>query len=180
MKIHHMSDHLVPLEQYDYIDDDYFEKAIDKYSFLIGEFFMNFGYLENELEISIAEIVSDRSHDVGYLFITKIDRMSDKIDLFYKYYKMFEHHTDKKGRKLKEITDGLISVNEFRNNLAHAKWQSIKKDGSVRVKIKSDKESGVIMVKNITIKPKDIRTKIKEIGKLVIKIDNYKEKISQY
>lgn len=176
-----MNDQLVALEQYDYINDDYFEKAIGRYSSIIGEFFMNFSYLEHELEIAIADIVSTRSHDLGYLFITKIDRMSDKIDLFYKYYKMFEHHcTNTKRTNLKEIVDMLISISEFRNNLAHAKWQSIQKDGTVRVKIKNDKTTGVIKFKNVVIKPKDIRVKIQEIDQLLYKIDVYREKISQF
>lgn len=175
-----MSDQLTELEQYDYIDDDYFEQAVSKYSSLIGEFLMHFSYLEHELEIAIAEFVNDRSHDVGYLFITKIDRMSDKIDLFYKYYKMFEHFTDKESTQLKEIVKALKSMSEFRNHLAHAKWQSIKKDGVVRVKVKSDKSTGVIQFKNVIIKPKDIRAKIKEIDRLVDKIDRYREKVSQY
>lgn len=109
------------LDQYDYIEDDYFEIALGKYSSLIGEFFMHFSYLEHELEIAIVEFVSSRSHDVGYLFITKIERMSDKIDLFYKYYKMFEHFTEKKISRLDEIDHALKSISSFRNNLAHAK-----------------------------------------------------------
>ncbi len=175
-----MSDQITDLEQYDYIDDDYFEKAVDKYSSLIGEFFMHFSYLEHEIEIAIAEFVSNRSHDVGYLFITKIDRMSDKIDLFYKYYKMLEHCMDKESIELKEIVKALITISEFRNNLAHAKWQSVQKDGTVRVKVKSDKSTGVIQFKNVIIKPKDIRARIKEIDRLIDKIDRYTEKVSQY
>lgn len=175
-----MRDHITELDQYDYIDDGYFEVAVGKYSSLIGEFFMNFSYLEHELEIAIAEFVSDRSHDVGYLFITKIDRMSDKIDLFCKSYKFFEHFTDKESTPLKEITKALISMSEFRNKLAHAKWQSIQKDGVVRVKVKNDKSTGVIQFKNVVIKPKDIRSRIKEIDRLVDKINSYREEVSQY
>ena len=162
------------LDQYDYINDDYFGKAILKYSSLIGEFFMNFSYLEHELEIAIAESISDRSHDLGYLIITKIDGMYNKIDLFHKYYKMFEHFTDKTGTKLKEIVKALIAINEFRNKLAHAKWQSIQKDGTVRYKIESDK-TGIIKFQNTLMTPKDIRIKIKEISKLVNKINDYRE-----
>ena len=175
-----MSDHITGLEQYDYIDDDYFEIALGKYSALIGEFFMHFSYLEHELEIAIAEFVSDRSHDVGYLFIAKINRMGDKIDLFDKYYKMFEHFTSKESTQLKEIIQALKSISEFRNNLAHAKWQSIQKDGVVRVKVKNDKLTGVIQFKNVVIKPKDIHIRIKEINHLVDKIDKYREKVSEY
>lgn len=170
-----MSEIYSELDQYDYIEDDYFEIALGKYSSLIGEFFMHFSYLEHELEIAIVEFVSSRSHDVGYLFISKIERMSDKIDLFYKYYKMFEHFTEKKISRLDEIDHALKSISSFRNNLAHAKWQSIQKSGLVRVKVKSDKATGVIQFKNLVIKPKDIRDKIKEINRLVIKIEKFRE-----
>ena len=175
-----MNDHLTELEQYDYIDDDYFDKAIGKYSSLIGEFIMKFSYLEHEIEIAIAEFVSERCHDVGYLFITKIDRMSDKIDLFYKYYKNLEHCIEKERTQLKEIVKAITSMSEFRNKLAHAKWQSIQKDGRIRVKIKSNKSTGVIQFKNEIIKPKDIRTKIEEIDSLINKIDEYREEVNRH
>lgn len=173
-----MHDHSIELDQYDFIDDEYFFKAMLKYSWDIGEFLMNFSYLEHELEVAIAEFISDRGHDVGYLFITKIDELSEKIDLFYKYYKMFEYDTNKEKTELKEIFKALISISQFRNQLAHAKWQTMQKDGKVRTKIKINTTTGRIEFKNVIIKPKDIRAKIKEIHRIIKKIDKYKEKVS--
>ncbi len=175
-----MGDLSTPLEQYDYIDTDYYEKAVKKYSKLIGEFLMDFSYLEHELEIAVAEIVNDRSHDVGYLVVQKIEKTADKIDLFYKYYKMFEYLTDRQTKELKRIFDSLVEINEFRNKIAHVKWCSMQKNGIVRYKIRSTKKTGEIRFQNIIIQSKDIRDKIKEIDRVIDKIDEYREKIYQF
>ena len=60
--------------------------------------------------------------------------------------------------------------------IAHANWQTIKKDGTVRIKFTSDKESGFVKFRNLIINPKDIREKIKEIDRLTNKLMSYKER----
>lgn len=165
------------LEQYDYwFEDKFYDKAIKKYGEVLGQFFMEFSALEHELNIAIADIISECSHDAGYQIMEQMN-IRNKIDLFYRLYNALESHTDKRGKeKLKDIKNSLNSVNTFRNLLAHANWQTIKKDGTVSTRFSSDKESGLIKFKNIVVKPKDIRIKIKETKRLTNKIWNYKEK----
>jgi len=168
------------LEQYDYIDDDFFDKAVKKYSEALGKFFMEFSDLEHELNITIADIICEHSHDLGYQIMERMS-MRNKIDLFYRLFAFRESHFESKEKsKLRDIKVSLIDLNNFRNLLAHANWKTIQKDGSVRTRFISDKNSGCVEFKKIIIKPKDIRANIKEIYKLTSKLYYYREKTFGY
>ncbi len=160
------SDEWEEMEQYDYVDTGYFNKAVKVYSESIGEFLMNFSELEHELNIAIAEIISDRAHEMGYSIMERM-AMRQKIGLFYRMYARLESAAQKgQKRQLNSIKKNLISLSEFRNTLAHANWGTVQKNGNVRTKILSDKESGLVRFKNIVIKPGDIRRKTKEVIEL--------------
>jgi len=73
------------LGQYDFIDEEYYEKTIDKYTNLIGTFITKFSCLEHEINIAIADFFEDDIHSTGYLVIEKLNIYS-KIELFYNIY----------------------------------------------------------------------------------------------
>ncbi|MCX6822852.1 MAG: hypothetical protein NTX91_02545 [candidate division SR1 bacterium] len=169
------------LDQYDYINNEDYPDAVKKYSEVLGKFFMEFSLLEHELNTSIAEIINDASHDIGYQVMEQM-KMGNKIDLFYRLYNsMLSYSNEIKSKKIKRkerlnnIKSSLGIINDFRNQLAHANRQTIQKNGLVRTRFSSDKISGQIKLKNIQIKPNDIRIKINEINKIANKLRNYKE-----
>ena len=176
----HQENNFDELEQYDYYDGEYLEKVVDRYSPLIGLFLVNFSILEQELNLAVADLIRDRSHEMGFLIIEKLTT-SNKIELFYKMYVRLESFKDKKNKDmLNQITKQLESLNIFRNNIVHANWQSLTKDGFVRTKIVVDNQEGYVKFKKVEITPKIIRQKIKEIEKLVDQIDKYKETAFQF
>lgn len=153
------------LEQYDFILDEYIYSVLDKYSLLIGKYMINFSILEHELNVAIAEIISDRAHELGYVIIEKLS-MYSKIELFFKLYNMFVKELNNKIKdNLFKLTDSLKTINNFRNNIVHAQWETLKKNGSVRIKIYNDIEEGRIKFKRLIISTKIIRENIKLIDK---------------
>jgi hypothetical protein len=68
-----------------------------------------------------------------------------------------------------------MAINTFRNYIVHANWESLTKDGFVRVKITVDNQEGLVKLKNIQITPKILRDNIKEIDKLINLMFKYKE-----
>ena len=163
------------LEQYDYDDEDYLEKVIEKYSFLVGLFIIRFSSLEHEIDTFIADRLGDDFHETGYVIIENLS-ISNKIDLFYKMYLRIESFKDKNNKKtLEDIKARLVAMNTFRNYIAHANWGSLTKDGFVRVKITVDNQEGCVKLKNVQITPKILRDNLKEIDRLLDLIFEYKE-----
>lgn len=168
------------LEQYAYPDGEYLEKAVDRYGSPIGLFLIDFSILEHDLNIAIAEFLHDDAHETGFVIIEKLTT-SNKIDLFYKMYVRLESFKDKKNKEvLNKIREQLESLNTFRNNIVHANWQSLTKDGFVWTKIVVDNQEGYVKFRKVQITPKIIKQKIKEIEKLTDLIDNYKETAFQF
>lgn len=60
-----MNNDFEELEQCDYIDSDYLEEVQSKYSSVIGEFMIDFSYLEHEINLAIADIIHDDMHETG-------------------------------------------------------------------------------------------------------------------
>jgi uncharacterized phage protein gp47/JayE len=163
------------LDQYDYVDSDFFYEAIEEYSPLIGTFLMNFSLLERELNQAISEIIQDRTHETGYIIISQLN-MGKKIEVFHKLYLQLETATDGKHRKKLEAIKGkLIALNSFRNQIAHADWGTLSKEHNVRIKIQADTETGFVKFKLACIKPEDIESNTEEIDKVIDEIDEYKE-----
>lgn len=91
------------LSQYDYIEDEFYDKALRTYSTAIGEFFMEYSALEHELNVTIAEIINSRTHEIGYKIMETMN-MRPKIDLFYRLYNSMGNITgSNKQAKLKEV-----------------------------------------------------------------------------
>ncbi|MDD3006365.1 MAG: hypothetical protein PHX30_02155 [Candidatus Pacebacteria bacterium] len=168
------------MEQYDFSDGEYLEKVADKYFLLIGKFLVSFSILEQELNIAIADFLHDDSHETGFVIIEKLTT-SNKIDLFYKMYVRLESFNNKKHKAiLDKLRNRLNELNTFRNSIVHANWQSLSKDGYVRAKIVVDTDEGFVKFKKVSMTPKTIRQKIKEIDSLSEKINQYKEKAFQF
>jgi len=168
------------LDQYDFTDGEHLEKVADKYASPIGLFLINFSVLEQELNLAIADFISDRAHEMGYVVIEKLTT-SNKIDLFYKMYVRLESFKNKKNKEvLNKISEQLESLNTFRNNIVHANWQSLEKSGFVRTKIVVDNQEGFVKFRKVRITPKIIKQKMGEIEKLTDLIDNYKETAFQF
>jgi hypothetical protein len=168
------------LEQYAYLDGEYLEKAVDRYSAPIGLFLINFSILEHALNVTIADCVYDDAHELGFVIIEKLTT-SNKIDLFNKMYVRLESFKDKKNKDvLKKIREQLESLNTFRNNIIHANWQSLTKDGYVWTKIVVDSQEGYVKFRKVQITPTIIRKKIREIEKLTDLIDKYTETALQF
>ena len=168
------------LDQFDFSDGEHLEKVVDKYSPLIGLFLVNFSILEHELNLAIADFISDRAHEMGFVVIEKLTT-SNKIELFYKMYVRLESFNDKKNKEiLDKIRKQLELLNLFRNSIVHANWQSLTKDGFVRTKIVVDSQEGYVKFKKVEITLKIIRQKIKETEKLTDQVYEYKEATFQF
>lgn len=164
------------LGQYDYYDEEHLEKVVEKYSFLIGLFVVKFSSLEHEIDVAISEFFGDDYHETGYVIIENLS-ISNKIDLLYKIYARLESFNEKKHKQLlDQIKNRLAAINTFRNFIVHANWETLTKEGFVRVKIMVDNQEGFVKLKKIQITPKIIRDNIKEISKLLDAICNYREK----
>lgn len=164
------------LEQYDLSTDEYLYKVEDKYAPLVGVFLFRFSELEHTLNLEIAELISDRTHEPGYVVIENLT-MTNKIQLFYKFVLRYvsEVGKDKDVDKLKKLKDQLIEINSFRNKVVHANWHTINKLGMVRTKISVDGQGGYVLFKKVQILPKTISHQIKEIEKLTLELESFAE-----
>jgi hypothetical protein len=106
---------------------------------------------------------------------------ANKIRFFYKIYNLRETWAKKGNKKLlTRITNDLKQVNTFRNHVVHANWQTLDKDGFVRIKIETDNGDARIKARKEQIKPKTIRTMINNTDRLIDRIDRYHEKALAY
>lgn len=175
-----MKENYEKLDQTDYVDGEYLEKVVERYTPLVGRFLIEFSYLEHELNLSIADFIHDDAHEIGYMVIERLS-IDNKIDLFFKMYIRVESENIRKDlKKITTIKESLKLINSFRNCLVHANWQTLTKDGLVRTKIVVDNQNGYVKFKKIEMTPKTIRGKIKEIYKLIEEIEKYKENAFQF
>lgn len=168
------------LEQYDFATDEYLYKVIDKYSSLIGLFFIRFSELEHTLNLGIAEAIHDRTHQIGYIVIENLT-MTNKINIFYKFYLglVSALERDDAKKELTRLKTQLAELNTFRNKLAHANWLTLSNKGMVRTKIIINDQDGQVLFKRVEILPKNIKFKIKETEKLTISLENFVEESHQ-
>jgi hypothetical protein len=153
------------LEQYDYADNEDFTLSEVKSMFAeeIGGFIISFNSIENELNISIAELLHQGTHEFGYQVVERL-MMKNKIDLFYKLYLSLASHTKKKHKDhLKKLKDDLDDLNDFRNMIVHGNWILYNKDGYLRSKFTSDKDEGYIKFKFTQIGKYDFKKKMKKL-----------------
>lgn len=162
------------LEEYDYLDSNNLDKVVNNYGLQVGKFLIKFSCLEHELDITIADSFSaGYGHKLGYI-VTKNFSMSSKIELLSKMQLAFDV-TIEDELFLEKIQKKLKIINEFRNDIVHAKWQTLSKDGYVRTKIRID---NMVKFRKVKIIPSFIKQKIQEIDKLIKQIINYREKLS--
>lgn len=163
------------LDQYDYVDDEFFYEAVEEYSPLIGSFLMHFSHLERELNQAIAEIIQSGTHETGYVIVGQLN-MGRKIELFHKLYLQLETASDGKHKeKLEKIKTELLALNSFRNQIAHADWGTLTKDHTVRIKIQAGSETGFVKFKLAHITPENIESNADAIERIIDEIDEYKE-----
>lgn len=168
------------LEDSNYVNDEYFLKVAYRYYHVIGEFITDFSYLESTLNDAIADCLNADWVEEGFLVMERLT-FGGKVDLFNKLYLRKTALVPLKNKDvLLKIRDELSRLNTFRNSVAHADWQSLSKDGTVRTKIVVDGEEGYVKFKRVPMTPKLIRENIKAIGRLMNKLDNYVEKSNEF
>ena len=164
------------LEQYDYSTNDYMYRVEDKYSHLIGIFLIRFSELEHSLNITIADIINDRTHEHGFIIVENLTT-NNKIQLFYKFYLLHISalQKDRLTLKLQNLKIQLEEINSFRNKIVHANWQTLNKQGMVRTKIAVDSQHGYVLFRKFEMLPKTIRLQIKSLEKLILTLENFSE-----
>lgn len=170
---------LEKLNQWDLIHEDYIETKIVDYSYYIWEFLIRFSELEHEINISIANLITERSHDKWYSIIEWLS-FSSKLDMYNRLSKWYISISDNKSisEKFKNIVKDIKKLSEFRNILAHSNWSSMKKWWFVRVKFYSDKEDWFVTFKYIKILPRNIKSKITKVENIIEKLYWINEKIT--
>jgi hypothetical protein len=159
------------LEQFDYVDSDYIEKAEDRYAPWIGLFMIRFSELEHTLDTAIANHFMDSAHEMGYLVIEGLT-LNNKIELFRKLFHQFARLlVPKRLVRLKRIVKNLHDLRVFRNYLAHANWSTLDKTGYVRTRI--GEKDGEIILKKVRITPAKIEVWIRRIEKVNEDLDEY-------
>jgi hypothetical protein len=161
------------IEQYDYVFSDYIDKVESKYAARIGQFFIAFSSLEHTLDISIAQCISDRSHDLGYL-VLEGNNLYSKIELYRKLSQAYVRLVrPNKSNKLATLVRRLHEVRVFRNYLSHANWPTLESSGYVRTKV-AEKE-GEIILKKVRITPKTIDAWNRKVQRLDEQLDEFAE-----
>jgi len=171
------------LEQYDSCwNDDVMTKKEEKYAYYIGTFLIRFSSLEHSLDIEVANLINANFHDLGYI-LTKDVSMFGKIELFYNLAFQQVNLTEKrKNQKIKQLTairKILENLATLRNKIAHAKWNTLDKDGYVRIDTKISKENGFIKFKKTKINLTIMGRGMKEIEILKEKLPTFVENVWQ-
>ncbi len=169
------------MEQYDTSwDDEVMAKKEERYSSLIGSFLIWFSNLEHSLDIELANIINERAHDEGYIIIKDLE-MFEKIELFYNLaFPRINFSDKKKTQKLKQlnkIRKELEDLSIIRNKIAHAKWNTLDKDGYVRVDTKTNKENGLIKFRKFKITPIIMKQGVRQIEGLTERLSIFRENI---
>ena len=165
------------LEQYDtQWNDELMAKKESSYAHHIGAFLISFSTLEHRLDIELSNLINDRSHDEGYLIIKDLE-MSAKIELFYNlaFPRIHSKNINKRKKeqrlfRLTSIRKQLEDLSILRNKIAHAKWNTLDKDGYIRVDTKTKKEDGFIKFRKLKITTATIRESIGKIPVLIEKL----------
>jgi len=170
------------LEQYDSWDDEVMDKKEERYAYCIGSFLIRFSNLEHSLDIELANLINDRSHDDGYIIIKDLE-LFEKIELYYNLAFVRANLAEKrKALKLKQlgtIRKQLEELAMLRNKIAHAKWNTLDKDGFVRVDTKTNKENGLIKFRKFKITPTIMKQSMLDIANLDEKLSAFTDNIWQ-
>ena len=96
------------LEQYDGLDTEVMGNLGRKYAFLIGKFLLSFSYLEHLLDIEIASVINERTHEIGYTVIKNLS-YSQKIELLNSLIKPAIFYSNRGKKKKKERLDFVVT-----------------------------------------------------------------------
>lgn len=144
------------LDQYDYFDSALILKKQLRYGECIGLLLIAFSHLEHALDTALADLVSQRSHEMGFLIIKDLE-FSQKIELFHALALPNVFYISKRKsvrtKQLADIRKNLENLSTFRNKVAHANWTTLDKDGFVRTDTKTDKIKGSIKFRKFKITP---------------------------
>ena len=152
------------LEQYDYVHGDYIDKVARRYEARIGRFLIRFSELEHNLDIAIAESLSDRSHDLGYMVLEGYS-LNNKIELFRRLFHSYTKHVlPSRMTKFQGIVKKLHEARIFRNYVAHANWRTLEKSGYVRTRV--NEKEGDIVFKKVRITPSVLDAWFRRIERL--------------
>ncbi len=168
----------IKYEKLDQYDSNWNEELLLKkktdYAFYIWTFLIDFSYLEHEIDIALAELINEKNHNFWYV-ITKDLETFDKISLFYN--SVFPYISFTENKKKIEMLDSLIKklqdITIFRNKIAHWKWNTLDKDGYIRVDAKTSKENGLIVFRKYKITLPILRKSIKDMQKLTEEVSNF-------
>ncbi len=173
-------ENLKNLEQRDFTDNEYINDKKYNYAIYIWLFFIKFSELEHEINISIANLINEWSHDIGYSIIEWLD-FEDKLEIYIKLSKKYISVSGKNIwliSKLKKLKTDIKKSWEFRNILAHSNWYDTIKWWYVRNKFLTNKNDWLVEIKYIKILPRNIKAEITKIDKILEKIYTLNENIT--
>jgi hypothetical protein len=152
------------LEQYDLVYGDYIDKVARRYEARIGRLLIRFSEVEHTLDIAIAERISDRSHELGYMVLDGLN-LNNKIELFRKLLHSYTQLLQPSRLKtFQSIVKKLHEARVFRNYVAHANWRTLERSGYVRTRV-TEKE-GAILFKKVRITPSVLEAWCRRIERL--------------
>lgn len=151
------------LEQHDFYDDDYIDSEEKILAPLIGSLLINFSRLEQVINTSLSDMISLATHQVGYVIIKDLDAM-EKVRILRRLVVSHLSAIESKNLELfQEIYKRIVNCVEFRNTIAHANWNTLDKDGFVRVKMTSGKNDGSVIFQKEKLTPQVIEEMTKEM-----------------
>lgn len=165
------------MDQYDSYDSEYIAEREDDYAPVIGSFLIAFSGLEHSLNTKIAGMINDRWDGQGYAILRDLEVM-EKLNIFNRLALDYltNVHADKVD-EFRPLYKRLKSIIEFRNVIAHANWETLEKGDYVRVRIISDKTSGRIQFKKISISPERIQAQTDEISEAWEQVETLSEQV---
>lgn len=125
----------IRLDQYDYDPSTAIDYASDNYFTLIGRTLTTFSQVEMLIEQCIVKAISDRADDRGLKLASMLE-FKQKVDYLINDLKPILDPSELSS--LKKLHARLIQIIEFRNLIAHAKWETVSFDAYVRCQTRTD------------------------------------------
>jgi hypothetical protein len=115
------------------------ENFLDETAPLIGYIVHFFNSLEQSLDHSICERISDRADEPGAIVIYKLS-FSAKVDLFSRMVRSLEIGFGQDLPSFKKLIQDLKRCGTLRNAVVHADWNHVNEDGFTYVKLDFNKD----------------------------------------
>lgn len=125
----------IRLDQYDYESSTAINHASNDYFALIGRTLTAFSQVEMLIEQCIVKMISDRADDRGLKLASMLE-FKQKVDFLVDDMKPLLNAGELS--LLKTLHTRLTQVIEFRNLVAHAKWETVSFDAYVRCQTRTD------------------------------------------